>query len=532
MTSTVRISHPAPDAAAVTNVKVPDHLATLQIRTQDNVAARAETLKATADPLAPPASVPSVPVRPLPAPVPVPVVPANAPTAPGATGSITSALADVRKRGDASGDTVTQEPANSAPLAARSLGATETFAAGAVETRGAAEATASSMAQEVDDVPRRLSVRSAGDALPAPDPGASSARAAEFRAAKTKIETDKTTLKQKQQTLETEKQQFQAAVDQYNKDATALNTENGPIQQENAALTAAITAHNATSWLFKVWPLNGPYNAEGAALATRQAAFNARVIAHNLAKTQLDARALTIKSQEASINARTLQNLAEGMQLAQSDQDLSNNIANEARSIHRAALDAQEWAKGEQNLANIAAQHGVPADQLPRTSQYSLDLPQFTEKLDAAHAPEVTRQADLWQHGFNTQTVQQALDNTTNPRPVTTELRNKLRDELEIRAQNDLVGAGYGVAEAAKLAQDYALQQFPKESGLIPQPVLHNPDMAIGGSPDAYTYGDWQVNNALATLTKQEKDAFIAWLKTQDPNAVLNVKLERPATNA
>ncbi|WP_126315444.1 hypothetical protein [Mycobacteroides chelonae] len=513
-------------------MKVPDHLATLQIRTQDNVAARAETLKATADPLAPPASVPSVPVRPLPAPVPVPVVPANAPTAPGATGSITSALADVRKRGDASGDTVTQEPANSAPLAARSLGATETFAAGAVETRGAAEATASSMAQEVDDVPRRLSVRSAGDALPAPDPGASSARAAEFRAAKTKIETDKTTLKQKQQTLETEKQQFQAAVDQYNKDATALNTENGPIQQENAALTAAITAHNATSWLFKVWPLNGPYNAEGAALATRQAAFNARVIAHNLAKTQLDARALTIKSQEASINARTLQNLAEGMQLAQSDQDLSNNIANEARSIHRAALDAQEWAKGEQNLANIAAQHGVPADQLPRTSQYSLDLPQFTEKLDAAHAPEVTRQADLWQHGFNTQTVQQALDNTTNPRPVTTELRNKLRDELEIRAQNDLVGAGYGVAEAAKLAQDYALQQFPKESGLIPQPVLHNPDMAIGGSPDAYTYGDWQVNNALATLTKQEKDAFIAWLKTQDPNAVLNVKLERPATNA
>lgn len=87
--------------------------------------------------------------------------------------------------------------------------------------------------------------------------------------------------------------------------------------------------------------------------------------------------------------------------------------------------------------------------------------------------------------------------------------------------------AGYSAADADRLSREYAESQFPRGSGLIPQPVNHNPDGAIGGYRTPYTYGDWQVNNALGNLTKQERDALRAWLLTQDRDAIVNIRLWR-----
>ncbi|WP_147378852.1 WXG100 family type VII secretion target [Mycobacteroides abscessus] len=200
-------------------------------------------------------------------------------------------------------------------------------------------------------------------------------------------------------------------------------------------------------------------------------------------------------------------------------------ILDDARASHRAERDQMDWNRGEQNLHDIAQQHGVHPDELPRTPQYDIDSPQYTDKHDATHSGEIDRQTSLWEHGFNTQSVQQTLDNMDNARPPSTSLRDELRVDLKDFGMKQLMDAGYGPAEAERLAKDYASQQFPAGSGTIPQPVIHNPDIKMGGPPNALTYGDWQVNNALGTLTKQEMDSFRAWLETQPPDAIVNVRL-------
>lgn len=205
----------------------------------------------------------------------------------------------------------------------------------------------------------------------------------------------------------------------------------------------------------------------------------------------------------------------------------ADDILHEARDAHRAERDQMDWDRGEQNLQDLATHHGVSVDELPRTPQYDIHHPTYTDKLGPEHSAEIDRQTGLWEHGFNTQSVQQVLDHMDTPRPPTTELRDELRQGLSDYGYEDLRKAGYGPEQAEQLAKTYANEQFPRDSGLIPQPATHNPDGAIGGYPNALTYGDWRVNNALGTLTKQEKDAFRAWLQTQDPNAIVNINLGR-----
>lgn len=205
----------------------------------------------------------------------------------------------------------------------------------------------------------------------------------------------------------------------------------------------------------------------------------------------------------------------------------TDEILRDAHLDHRAERDQMDWDRGEQNLHDLAAHHGVPVDQLPRTPQYDIDHPTYTDKHAADHSAEIDRQTQLWEHGFNTQSVEQVLDNMDGTRPPSTGLRDELRQGLSDYGYEDLRKAGYGPEQAEQLAKSYANEQFPKDSGLIEQPVIHNPDGAIGGYKEALTYGDWQVNNALGNLTKQERDALRAWLQTQDPNAIVNINLGR-----
>lgn len=203
----------------------------------------------------------------------------------------------------------------------------------------------------------------------------------------------------------------------------------------------------------------------------------------------------------------------------------ADDILNDSRAAHRLERDQLDWDRGEQNLHDIATHHGMTVDELPRTPQYDIDSPSYTDKHAADHSAEIDRHTQMWEHGFNTQSVQQVLDNMDAPRLATTDLRGDLRQGLYDYSVEDLIKAGYDPIDADTLAKNYAHEQFPTGPGLIPQPVIHNPDGAIGGYREALTYGDWQVNNALGNLTKQEKEAFRAWLQTQDPNAIVNVRL-------
>ncbi|ANA97700.1 TPA_asm: WXG-100 motif and Tde-like DNAse [Mycobacterium phage McProf] len=203
----------------------------------------------------------------------------------------------------------------------------------------------------------------------------------------------------------------------------------------------------------------------------------------------------------------------------------ADDILNDSRAAHRLERDQLDWDRGEQNLADLAAHHGVSVDELPRTPQYDIHHPTYTDKIAADHSAEIDRHTQMWEHGYNTQSVQQVLDNMDAPRQPTTDLRNELRQGLNDYGYADLINAGHSPADAKRLAGEYAEAQFPREPGLIPQPVIHNPDGAGGGYTRAYTYGDWQVNNALGNLTKQEKDALRAFLETQPRDAIVNIRL-------
>ncbi|WP_234803192.1 hypothetical protein [Mycobacteroides abscessus] len=202
----------------------------------------------------------------------------------------------------------------------------------------------------------------------------------------------------------------------------------------------------------------------------------------------------------------------------------ADDILNDSRAAHRFERDQLDWDRGEQNLQDIATHRGVHVDDLPRTPVYDVDHPAYTDKHAGDHSAEIDRHTQLWEHGLNTQSVQQVLDNMEATRPPSSDLRSDLRTELGVRGTQDLIDAGYSPMEADRLANNYASEQFPEGPGLIPQPVIHNPDIKFGGYRDGLTYGDWQVNNALGNLTKQERDAFKAWLETQDPNAIVNTR--------
>ncbi|SKM39333.1 Uncharacterised protein [Mycobacteroides abscessus subsp. massiliense] len=205
----------------------------------------------------------------------------------------------------------------------------------------------------------------------------------------------------------------------------------------------------------------------------------------------------------------------------------ADDILNDSRAAHRLERDQLDWDRGEQNLQDIATHRGMSVDELPRTPQYDVDSPSYTAKHEADHSAEIDRHTQMWEHGLNTQSVQQVLDHMEAERPASTDTRGALRTELGVRGTQDLIDSGYSPAEAKRLAREYANAQFPAGPGLIPQPVIHNPDIKFGGYTEGLTYGDWQVNNALGNLTKQEREAFQAWLLTQDPNAIVNIRLGR-----
>lgn len=542
VTSTVRIAHAFPSTSAITDVKAPEHLTTVQIPARSRLSAQPDVLAvpatvAVAAVTAPAAPVPA-PVAPV-GPLPVPVVPANAPTAPGgAMASISSALADVRKRSEGSGDTVTQEPVNSeqalhvqnvsaVSVTEGSVDAVDTAHGQVVQEQvgGIAEVFETAAVQDAEDAPRIRVRRDLSSATAASSPDAFAEKVQALKAERVKLVADSAALRAKHDALTADRLKLEAAIAEHNKGLPGIEATDRELQQENAELTAAILAHNAAV------AAGGGSNAEATALGIQQASLNLRITLHTQYKLYYNAEGARLNAEQASVNARADENLAEGIRLQQRDLQMTSEALANAGDAYKANLDQTEWDSKAQNLANIAAQQGVPVDQLPRTPVYELNHVPYTGKLGAEHEAELARQLKLWEHGFNTQTVAQALDNLANPRPSSTELRNQFRQGLQERTFNDLLEIGYGPQEAAMFAEEYALKQFPKESGLITNPVIHNPDMAIGGPAEAGTYGDWQVNNALGTLTKQERDAFIAWLKTQDPQAVLNVKMVGPSIN-
>ncbi|WP_255801099.1 hypothetical protein [Mycobacteroides abscessus] len=532
VTSTVRIAHAFPSASAITDVKAPEHLTTVQIPSGTGpvlthvVPVKPSLVAATA----PAPSGPWAPVRRLPA----PVVPANTPSAPGpAMTSITSALTQVSKRSQA-GDTVSQEPpsveqrlhvqkASASAVTEGSGEAVNTVLGQAVQMQVAdiANAFETAAVQKAEDAPR-IRVRRDLSSAAAAAPDAFAEKVQALKAERVKLVADSAALRAKHDALTADRLKLEATIAEHNKALPGIEATDRRLQQENAALTADILAHNARA------VAHTASNTEAAALAIRQASLNTQILIHNQYKLHYNAEGMKLNAQQASVNARADENLAEGIRLQQRDLQMTSSALENANNAYRANLDQTEWDSKAQNLADIAAKQGVPVDQLPRTPVYELNHVPYTGKLGAEHEAELARQLKLWEHGFNTQTVAQALDNLANPRPSSTKLRDGFREGLADKVERDLREIGYSPQEAAKFAEEYALKQFPKESGLITNPVIHNPDMAMGGPADAGTYGDWQVNNALGTLTKQERDAFIAWLKTQDPQAVLNVKMVGP----
>lgn len=353
VTSTVHITQNSPAASALTDATGPAQVASVQVPTRPSLTARAQTLTApatvaTAAVTAPTAPAPA-PVAPV-GPPPVPAVPANAPTTPGGgtTASITSALADVRKRDQGSGDTVTQEPVNTEQTlhVQNAANTTQAVGTGDDSTLTSTEAlagVAAAAAQDPENVPRvRVARDTSSVAGAADDAGLTDAaqvaqirgtfltKATELGADRAQLVADSTALREKHDALTAERQKFETELDKHNKNLATVNADDATIARDNAALTADILAHNAAV------AAGGGSNANAAALAVRQAALNARIIANNQAKLKYNIEAAQLNSQQASINARADENLAEGIRLQQRAQEFGTRVTQLTDDLGRA----------------------------------------------------------------------------------------------------------------------------------------------------------------------------------------------------
>lgn len=198
---------------------------------------------------------------------------------------------------------------------------------------------------------------------------------------------------------------------------------------------------------------------------------------------------------------------------------LLRTVLKKSRATHRAARDAIDKAARKAQVDDIARRQGVPPSSLPRAKPYNHNVSKNTNPAVAkgrADPAEVARQKDLYQNGMNSQTVDDAMARVTNKprRPKSTAERNLMRKELKQQAYRDLRKEGCSPAEAKKWASQYADEQFPR-GPRIPQPMLHNPDMNLGGPTPTHTYGDSAVNNALGQSAKSERNNFLKYLQDE-----------------
>ncbi len=368
VTSTVRIAHAFPSTSAITDVKAPEHLTTVQIPSGSRPAvAQVAPVKPSAVVVTAPAPV--APLRPLPAPAPAPAVPANTPSAPGtAMTSIASALTQVSKRSQA-GDTVSQEP----PTAGRGLQVQNISAAAVTEGSGEAVNTALGQAvqmqvadisntletaavQKAEDAPR---IRVRRDTSSADDAGLTDAqkvaqiretyltKATELGAERAKLAADSAALRAKHDALTVERQQLNAAIEEHNKGLPGIEATDRELQQENAELTAKILAHNARA------AAHTASNTEAAALAIQQASLNTRILIHNQYKQYYNAEKYRLDAQEASVNARADENLAEGIRLRQRGAEFSQRVTQLTEDLGKALAEIKQGNGRAEAIADV-----------------------------------------------------------------------------------------------------------------------------------------------------------------------------------
>lgn len=368
VTSTVRIAHAFPSTSAITDVKAPEHLTTVQIPSGSRPAvAQVAPVKPSA--VVGTAPAPVAPLRPLHAPAPAPAVPANTPSAPGpAMTSITSALMQVSKRSQA-GDTVSQEP----PTAGRGLQVQNISAAAVTEGSGEAVNTALGQAvqmqvadisntletaavQKAEDAPR---IRVRRDTSSADDAGLTDAqkvaqiretyltKATELGAERAKLAADSAALRAKHDALTVERQQLNAAIEEHNKGLPGIEATDRELQQENAELTAKILAHNARA------AAHTASNTEAAALAIQQASLNTRILIHNQYKQYYNAEKYRLDAQEASVNARADENLAEGIRLQQRGAEFSQRVTQLTEDLGKALEPLMKGSGRAEAIADV-----------------------------------------------------------------------------------------------------------------------------------------------------------------------------------
>ncbi|MBE5460960.1 hypothetical protein E3G69_000755 [Mycobacteroides abscessus] len=282
--------------------------------------------------------------------------------------SIASALTQVSKRSQA-GDTVSQEP----PTAGRGLQVQNISAAAVTEGSGEAVNTALGQAvqmqvadisntletaavQKAEDAPR---IRVRRDTSSADDAGLTDAqkvaqiretyltKATELGAERAKLAADSAALRAKHDALTVERQQLNAAIEEHNKGLPGIEATDRELQQENAELTAKILAHNARA------AAHTASNTEAAALAIQQASLNTRILIHNQYKQYYNAEKYRLDAQEASVNARADENLAEGIRLRQRGAEFSQRVTQLTEDLGKALAEIKQGNGRAEAIADV-----------------------------------------------------------------------------------------------------------------------------------------------------------------------------------
>ncbi|CAI3807392.1 hypothetical protein GLGCALEP_04636 [Pseudomonas sp. MM221] len=150
------------------------------------------------------------------------------------------------------------------------------------------------------------------------------------------------------------------------------------------------------------------------------------------------------------------------------------------------------------------------------------------DKLPASKHGEFERQLKGQQDGLNRLTVEEFLENVTNPvkrKPsVARKARKELRKDLEERIQEEL-SESMSPAEA----KNEAIRQA-KET-MTSLAALHNPDLSAGGKDVISGFGDRQVNSSIGPQWKNKiedmKKAAERMMSADNHSIRMNVKLHK-----
>ncbi|MDL9937736.1 polymorphic toxin type 15 domain-containing protein [Gordonia sp. ABSL1-1] len=191
-------------------------------------------------------------------------------------------------------------------------------------------------------------------------------------------------------------------------------------------------------------------------------------------------------------------------------------VITKVRDEHRDGLRADERARYSRELdeSQTNTEH---RDNPDNDLTYEYERHAGDHMRPTVDRQELAAQVESQRHGLETRSIDELIASIegydSKHRDSTAATRQQRRSELAALVELALLTEGYKPAVATRLASAYSDVQLRGNGS--DQVITHNQDQVMGGRRSAETYGDSDANGMLGSLSKNEKDEFLKWLKAR-----------------